>query len=286
VIALPYGWLALFFLMPFLIVLKISFAEQLIAQPPYSALIERTASGYLTLKLNLANYRFLIEDALYWKTYLKSVEVAFFSALMCLVIGYPMAYAMARAPGAWRNVLLMLVVLPFWTSFLLRVYAWIGLLNNNGVINNLLMALGVIDHPLVMMRTNFAVYVGIVYSYLPFMILPLYATLEKLDNTLLEAAADLGCRPWRAFLAITLPLSVPGIIAGFSLVFIPALGEFVIPDLLGGTDTLMIGKVLWDEFFSNRAWPVASAVAIAMLSLVVLVMALQRWLQRRAEASV
>ena len=285
VIALPYLWLALFFLVPFLIVLKISFAEQLIAQPPYSALIERTASGYLTLKLNLANYRFLIDDALYWKTYLKSVEVAFFSALICLVIGYPMAYAMARASSAWRNILLMLVILPFWTSFLLRVYAWIGLLNNNGIINNLLIALGIIDTPIVMMRTNFAVYVGIVYSYLPFMILPLYATLEKLDITLLEAAADLGCRPLRAFLGITLPLSVPGIIAGFSLVFIPALGEFVIPDLLGGSDTLMIGKVLWDEFFTNRAWPVASAVAIAMLSLVVLIMALQRWLQRRAAAA-
>ncbi len=284
VIVLPYAWLALFFLVPFLIVLKISFAEQLIAQPPYSALIERTASGYLTLKLNLANYRFLIEDALYWKTYVKSVEVAFFSALICLILGYPMAYAMARATSAWRNVLLMLVVLPFWTSFLLRVYAWIGLLNNNGVINNLLIALGIIDQPIVMMRTNFAVYVGIVYSYLPFMILPLYATLEKLDNTLLEAAADLGCRPWRAFLAITLPLSLPGIIAGFSLVFIPALGEFVIPDLLGGTDTLMIGKVLWEEFFANRAWPVASAVAIAMLSLVVLIMMLQSWLRRRTEA--
>ena len=283
VIALPYVWLTLFFMVPFLIVLKISFAEQLIAQPPYSALLEHTAEGYVTLKLNLANYRFLIEDALYWKTYLKSVEVAFFSALICLVIGYPMAYAMARAPSAWRGVLLMLVVLPFWTSFLLRVYAWIGLLNNNGVINNLLLALGIIDQPIVMMRTNFAVYVGIVYSYLPFMILPLYATLEKLDNTLLEAAADLGCRPWRAFIAITLPLSVPGIIAGFSLVFIPALGEFVIPDLLGGTDTLMIGKVLWDEFFANRAWPVASAVAIAMLSLVILIMALQSWLQRRVE---
>ena len=284
VIALPYAWLALFFLAPFLIVLKISFAEQLIAQPPYSSLIEHTTEGGLAVKLHLGSYRFLIEDALYIKTYLKSVQVALFSALICLVIGYPMAYAMARAPRAWRNVLLMLVVLPFWTSFLLRVYAWIGLLNNNGVINNVLIALGIIDEPIVMMRTNFAVYVGIVYSYLPFMILPLYATLEKLDDTLLEAAADLGSRPWRAFLAITLPLSVPGIIAGFSLVFIPALGEFVIPDLLGGTDTLMIGKVLWEEFFANRAWPVASAVAIAMLSLVVLIMLLQSWLVRRSEA--
>jgi len=285
VILLPYAWLGLFFLAPFLIVLKISFADQIIAQPPYSALIQWTQDGYLPLKLNFDNYRFLLEDALYWKAYLNSVKVAFVSATICLFIGYPMAYAMARAAPAWRNILLMLVVLPFWTSFLLRVYAWIGLLNNHGVINNLLLAVGLIDQPIVMMKTNFAVYLGIVYSYLPFMILPLYATLEKLDLTLLEAAADLGCRPWRAFLTITLPLSVPGIIAGFSLVFIPALGEFVIPDLLGGTDTLMVGKVLWDEFFANRAWPVASAVAIAMLSLVVIIMLLQAWLERRARAA-
>ena len=282
VIAVPYAWLALFFLVPFLIVLKISFADQLIAQPPYSALVEWTARGYLTLKLNVANYLFLGQDALYWKAYLGSVEIAFFSALICLVIGYPMAYAIARADRSIRGLLLMLVVLPFWTSFLLRVYAWIGLLNNTGVVNNVLLALGVIDRPIVMMRTNFAVYVGIVYSYLPFMILPLYATLEKMDLTLLEAAEDLGCRPFKAFLGITLPLSLPGILAGFSLVFIPALGEFVIPDLLGGTETLMIGKVLWDEFFANRAWPIASAVAIAMLSLVLVIMAFQHWLQRRA----
>jgi putrescine transport system permease protein len=206
VIAVPYLWLGVFFLVPFLIVLKISFADQLIAQPPYSALLELTEKGYLVLKLNLANYRFLIEDALYLNAYLNSVKIAFISALICLVIGYPMAYAMARAERTWRNVLLMLVILPFWTSFLLRVYAWIGLLNNNGVINNLLLALGIIDQPIVMMKTDFAVYVGIVYSYLPFMILPLYATLEKLDVTLLEAAADLGCRPIKAFLTITLPL--------------------------------------------------------------------------------
>jgi putrescine transport system permease protein len=281
VIAIPYGWLTLFFLVPFVIVLKISFADQIIAQPPYSALVELSEKGYLSLKLNLNNYRFLIEDALYWKAYLNSVKVAFYSALICLVVGYPMAYGMARAAPSWRNVLLMLVILPFWTSFLLRVYAWIGLLNNTGVINNLLLATGLIERPLVMMKTNFAVYVGIVYSYLPFMILPLYTTLEKMDPTLLEAAADLGCRPFKAFLTITLPLSLPGIIAGFSLVFIPALGEFVIPDLLGGTDTLMIGHVLWNEFFSNRAWPVASAVAIAMLLLVVVIMLLQSRLARR-----
>ncbi len=281
VVAVPYGWLALFFLVPLLIVLKISFADQLIAQPPYSALVEWTAEGYLTLRLNVENYLFLARDALYWKAYLRSVEIAFFSASICLVIAYPMAYAMARADRALRGLLLMLVVLPFWTSFLLRVYAWIGLLNNTGVINNTLLALGLIDRPLGMMRTDFAVYVGIVYSYLPFMVLPLYATLEKMDLTLLEAAEDLGCRPFEAFLSITLPLSLPGIIAGFSLVFIPALGEFVIPDLLGGTETLMIGKVLWDEFFSNRAWPLASAVAIAMLSLVLVIMAFQHWLARR-----
>jgi putrescine transport system permease protein len=284
VILLPYLWLGLFFLIPFVIVLKISFADQIIARPPYSALWELTEKGYLTLKLNLNNYKFLIEDALYWKAYLNSVKIAFISALICLLIGYPMAYGMARADKAWRNILLMLVILPFWTSFLLRVYAWIGLLNNNGIINNALMSLGIIDHPIVMMKTDFAVYVGIVYSYLPFMILPLFTTLEKMDVTLLEAAADLGCKPLKTFFTITVPLSLPGIVAGFSLVFIPALGEFVIPDLLGGTDTLMIGHVLWSEFFSNRAWPVASAVAIAMLTLVLVMLFLQSRLQRSADA--
>ena len=285
VITLPYLWLLIFFAIPFLIVLKISFADQLIAQPPYSALYQITKEGYLSFKLNLNNYGYLLNDALYWKAYLNSMKIAFFSALIALFIGYPMAYGMARSDRTWRNVLLMLVILPFWTSFLLRVYAWIGLLNNSGIINNILLGLGVIDHPIVMMKTDFAVYVGIVYSYLPFMVLPLYTTLEKMDLTLLEAAADLGCRPFKAFLTITLPLSLPGILAGFMLVFIPALGEFVIPDLLGGTDTLMIGHVLWDEFFANRAWPVASAVAIAMLLLVLALMFVQNTLQRRAEAA-
>ena len=284
VVTLPYLWLLIFFAIPFLIVLKISFADQLIAQPPYSALYEITKDGYLSFKLNLNNYGYLFNDALYWKAYLNSMKIAFFSALIALFIGYPMAYGMARSDRTWRKVLLMLVILPFWTSFLLRVYAWIGLLNNSGIINNILMGLGVIDHPIVMMKTDFAVYVGIVYSYLPFMVLPLYTTLEKMDLTLLEAAADLGCKPFKAFLTITLPLSLPGILAGFMLVFIPALGEFVIPDLLGGTDTLMIGHVLWDEFFANRAWPVASAVAIAMLLMVLALMFVQNTLQRRAEA--
>jgi putrescine transport system permease protein len=229
------------------------------------------------IQVNLGNFLFLVEDSLYWKAYLNSIKVAAVSTLLCLLIGYPMAYAIARAPSTWRNVLLMMVILPFWTSFLLRVYAWIGILKNNGLINNFLMWLGLIEQPIVMMQTDFAIYVGIVYSYLPFMILPLYSNLEKMDLTLLEAAADLGCRPFKAFVTITLPLSLPGVVAGSMLVFIPAVGEFVIPALLGAPDSLMIGKVLWTEFFSNRDWPVASAVAIALLTLLVIpIVLLQR----------
>jgi putrescine transport system permease protein len=264
-------WLLLFFLIPFLIVLQISFAEtRWLGTPPYTPLFEWIDDRYLQLKLNVANYRFLLEDALYRDAWLSSIKVAGISTVLCLLLGYPMAYAIARAETTWRNTLLLLVILPFWTSFLLRVYAWIGLLSNTGVINNTLLALGIIDEPIVMLQTNFAMYIGIVYSYLPFMILPLYANLEKHDPTLLEAAVDLGCRPFRAFLSITLPLSKPGVIAGAMLVFIPAVGEFVIPRLLGGTNSLMIGRVLWDEYFNNRNWPVASAVAMAMLLLLVL----------------
>ena len=281
VIAVPYLWLLLFFLVPFIFVLKISLAEALIARPPYSPLFERGEEAYWTIRLNFENFLFLLEDDLYWKAYLNSAKIAFISTVFCLLIGYPMAYGMARANPAWRNVLLMLVILPFWTSFLLRVYAWIGILKNNGLVNNILMGLGIIDDPIVMMQTDFAVYVGIVYSYLPFMILPLYANLERLDLTLLEAAADLGCRPIKAFVLITLPLSIPGIIAGCLLVFIPAVGEFVIPALLGGPDTLMIGRVLWDEFFANRDWPVASAVAIAVLLLLVVPMMLFQHFQAK-----
>ena len=270
VIAVPWLWLLLFFLIPFLIVLKISFAETQLAVPPYTPLIERVAGGYVQLKIHTSNYLYLFQDSLYLEAFLSSLKVAAISTLLCLAVGYPMAYAIARADASWRNTLLLLVILPFWTSFLLRVYAWIGLLRNNGVINNVLMGLGIIDEPIVMMQTDFAMYVGIVYSYLPFMILPLYSNLEKHDNTLLEAAADLGCRPFKAFLRITLPLSKPGIIAGSMLVFIPAIGEFVIPRLLGGSDSLMIGRVLWDEFFSNRDWPVASAVAISLLIVLVI----------------
>ena len=281
VVAVPYLWLLLFFLVPFAFVLKISLAEALIAQPPYSPLIEWSQDTYFTLRLNIANFLFLLEDDLYWKAYLNSIKIASISTVLCLLLGYPMAYAMARANPESRNILLMLVILPFWTSFLLRVYAWIGILKNNGLVNNILMAIGVIDEPIVMMQTDFAVYVGIVYSYLPFMILPLYANLERLDNTLLEAASDLGCHPAKAFFSITLPLSIPGIIAGCLLVFIPAVGEFVIPALLGGPDTLMIGRVLWDEFFSNRDWPVASAVAIAVLLLLVVPMMLFQYFQAK-----
>ena len=277
VAAVPQFWLGLFFLIPFVIVLKIAFSDAQIAMPPYQPLIEWVGDKALHVKLNFANFAFLVEDNLYWKAYLNSIFVAAVSTLACLLIGYPMAYAIARTSPSTRTILLLLVILPFWTSFLLRVYAWIGLLKNNGLINNALMALGVIDQPIQMLQTDFAVYIGIVYSYLPFMILPLYANLEKMDLTLLEAAADLGSRPWEAFLKVTLPLSLPGIVAGCLLVFIPAVGEFVIPALLGDTGMLMIGKVLWTEFFNNRDWPVASAVAIALLLfLVIPIMFFQR----------
>jgi putrescine transport system permease protein len=269
VIAVPYFWLTILFLIPFIIVFKISFSESRMAMPPYAPLIEWRDGAIVGIKLYFSNYQFLFTDKLYASAFLYSLEVAAVSTIFCLLIGYPMAYAIARATTAWKNLLLMLIVLPFWTSFLLRVYAWIGLLKNNGVINNVLLALGVIHTPLTLMQTDFAVFVGIVYSYLPFMILPLYANLEKHDPTLLEAAADLGARPWRAFMRVTLPLSAPGIMAGSLLVFIPAVGEYVIPSLLGRTDQLMIGRVLSDEFFANRDWPLASSVAILMLVLLV-----------------
>jgi putrescine transport system permease protein len=269
VVAVPWIWLMLFFLIPFIIVLKISFADTRLGVPPYTPLVEWTEGNYLALRLNINNYLFILQESLYLKAFLSSLKVASISTVLCLFIAYPMAYGIARASPSWRNTLLLLVILPFWTSFLVRVYAWIGLLRNNGLINNVLMGLGIIDEPIVMMQTDFAMYIGIVYSYLPFMILPLYSNLEKHDNTLLEAAVDLGATPFKAFLRITLPLSRPGIIAGSMLVFIPAVGEFVIPRLLGGTNSLMIGRVLWDEFFSNRNWPMASAVAITLLLLLV-----------------
>lgn len=286
VVAVPYLWLIVLFLVPFIIVFKISFSETRLAMPPYAPLFEWRDGAIVGIKLYFSNYRFLFTDKLYVSALLYSLKVAGVSTLLCLLIGYPMAYAIARSTAAWKNLLLMLIVLPFWTSFLLRVYAWIGLLKSNGVINNVLLALGIIHAPLTLMQTDFAVFVGIVYSYLPFMILPLYANLEKHDPTLLEAAADLGARPWRAFLRVTLPLSVPGMMAGSLLVFIPAVGEYVIPSLLGRTDQLMIGRVLSDEFFANRDWPVASAVAVLMLILLVVPIVLfQRVQGRELEAS-
>ncbi len=282
----PYAWLVVFFLIPCLIVFKISLSEAQQGIPPYLPLVDWAAEAGTRLRVNLGNYGYLFGDELYAAAYLGSLRLAGISTLCCLLIGYPAAYAIARAPGAWRHSLLLLVALPFWTSFLIRVYAWIGILKTEGLLNGLLLWLGIITEPLQILQTNLAVVIGMVYSYLPFMVLPLYANLEKMDLSLLEAAADLGCRPFRAFLAVTLPLSVPGIIAGSVLVFVPAVGEFVIPDLLGGPDTLMIGKVLWAEFFDNRDWPVASAVAVAMLVLLVApVMVFQHIQHKRAEAT-
>src|SRR5579863_5376436 len=276
VAGVPILWLLLLFLIPFIIVLRISFSEVRLAIPPYTPLIA-WHHGKAALEVHWSAYSFLFTDALYVSSYLYSLKVAAVSTLFCLMLGYPMAYAIARSTPTSRNVLLMLIVLPFWTSFLLRVYAWIGLLKSNGVINNVLLSLGIIHQPITMLQTDFAVYIGIVYSYLPFMILPLYANLEKHEQTLLEAAADLGARPFTAFRRITLPQSLPGIVAGSLLVFIPAVGEYVIPSLLGRTDQLMIGRVLSDEFFENRDWPLASAVAILMLLLLVIpIMLFQR----------
>ena len=272
VITAPYLWLLIFFLAPFAIVFKISFADPIVAQPPYTSLINFSEQADRFFYFTLDNYRFLTEDSLYWISYLKSIKIAFISTCICLLIGYPMAYAIARASPVWRNIFLFLIILPFWTSFLLRVYAWMGMLSTNGVINNLLISIGLIDQPLKLLYTDFAVYIGIVYSYLPFMILPLFANLEKLDFDLNEAAADLGARPLIAFRDITLPLSIPGIIAGSLLVFIPAMGEFVIPSLLGGLDSLMIGRTLYDEFFGNRDWPLSSALASILLLILVLPM--------------
>jgi putrescine transport system permease protein len=283
VIAAPMIWLLIFFLIPFAVVLKISLSELVIASPPFTPLMEWTSDGRIVLTLNLGNFQFLADDPLYINAYLSSIRIAAVSTLITLLIAYPMAYFIARADEKHRGLLLMLVILPFWTSFLLRVYAWIGFLKTNGVINNFLMALG-LPEPIVMLQTDFAVYVGIVYTYLPFMVLPLYTSLVKLDDSLLEASADLGAKPFTTFFTITLPLSMPGIIAGSMLVFIPAVGEFVIPALLGGPNTLMIGRVLWDEFFANRDWPVASAVAIAMLLVIVLPIMFVRNTQIGADA--
>ncbi|MDX5359751.1 MAG: ABC transporter permease subunit [Alphaproteobacteria bacterium] len=286
----PYLWLLVFFLAPFAIVLKISLSDLAIAMPPYEPVLDvfggLAGIGDFLRALDFENYVWLTQDSLYWRSYLSSVQIAAVSTLLALLVGYPMAYGMARAPRACRPTLLMLVILPFWTSFLIRVYAWIGILKNEGLLNLLLVdILGVTDTPLTILNTTTAVYIGIVYSYLPFMVLPLYAALEKLDESLIEAALDLGCTPFRAFWQVTFPLSLPGVLAGCFLVFIPAVGEFVIPDLLGGSDTLMIGTTLWTEFFGNRDWPVSSAVAILLLLiLVVPIVFFQRLQDRNREA--
>ena len=288
VLAIPYAWLLVLFFIPFLIVVKISFSTAMLAQPPYFPIFH-LGDGFAALweqakKFTTDNYTFLTTDALYWKAYLSSLWIAFASTVLVLLVSYPIAYGMARAPRRWQPTLLMLVILPFWTSFLIRVYAWIGILKKEGLLNELLLWLGVIHEPLTILNTNWAVYIGIVYSYLPFMILPLYAALEKMDESLLEAAEDLGCTRLKAFWNITFPLSLPGVVAGCFLVFIPVTGEFVIPDLLGGNGTLMIGKTLWDEFFHNRDWPLASAVAvILLLILVVPIVLFQNQEQARAE---
>jgi len=274
VIAIPYLWLLAFFLVPFFIVVKISLSQTAIAIPPYLPVfgLEEGVSGFLQglREFSFDNYLWLLDDPIYVKAYLSSLFIAAVSTALTLLVGYPIAYGMARAPNAVRPMLLMAVILPFWTSFLIRVYAWIGILKPEGLLNQFLFSLGIIDQPLLILNTTMAVYIGIVYSYLPFMVLPLYATLEKMDYALIEAAEDLGCTPLAAFWKITFPLSLPGVIAGSMLVFIPAVGEFVIPDLLGGSETLMIGKTVWDEFFTNRDWPVSSAVAVVLLLILVL----------------
>ncbi|MER9948680.1 ABC transporter permease subunit [Mesorhizobium sp. M0047] len=287
VIIIPYVWLLFFFLIPFVIVFKISLSQTAIAIPPYTPALDISDgfSGFVAQlkQLNLDNYTWLTQDALYFNAYVTSVIIAAISTVLTLLVGYPIAYGMARAPATIRPTLLMLVILPFWTSFLIRVYAWIGILKPEGLLNQLLLATGVIHQPLIILNTYTAIFIGIVYSYLPFMVLPLYSALEKMDYSLIEAAKDLGCPPTSAFWKITFPLSLPGVIAGCLLVFIPAVGEFVIPDLLGGSQTLMIGKTLWNEFFGNRDWPLSSAVAVILLLLLIVPIMLFQRAQARAQ---
>ena len=288
-IAVPYLWLLALFLVPFLIVFKISLSDTALARPPYFPQWH-LEDGFNALmayirEMDLENFWFLTSDDLYWKAYLSSLRIAIVATFFTLLVGFPIAYGMARAPQEWRPTLMMLVILPFWTSFLIRVYAWIGILSGEGYLNQFLLWIGVIQEPLIILNTNIAVYIGIVYTYLPFMILPIYSALEKLDESLLEAAEDLGCSRFTAFWLVTFPLSKQGVIAGCFLVFIPTIGEFVIPSLLGGSSTLMIGKVLWEEFFNNRDWPVASAVAILLLLILIIpIILFQRNEQKNREA--
>ena len=286
VILLPYLWLAIFFLAPFVIVLKISLSQSVLAQPPYTPVLDLTA-GWQGLKefaaqLSLDSFGLLASDSLYLVSYVKSLQVAAISTALLFALGYPIAYGMARAPRAWQPMLVMAVVLPFWTSFLIRIYAWINILQRDGLLNDVLMRLHIIDAPAAWLSSDTAIYIGMVYSYLPFMVLPLYASLEKIDESLLEAASDLGCPSWKAFWLVTFPLSLPGVAAGALLSFIPIVGEFVIPDLLGGSESQMIGQTLWTEFFSNRDWPVASAIAITLLGLLLVPILFYERLQQRS----
>lgn len=282
IIAIPFVWLLLFFLTPFFIVAKISLAELAIASPPFTPMVEWADGGIVTIRLVFDNFSYIFQDSLYFDTYVNSLKISVTSTVLCLLFGYPIAYAIVRSGPVAKPILLLLIILPFWTSFLLRVYAWMGLLADQGTINNILMAVGFIDEPIRMLYTEFAVFIGIVYTYMPFMILPLYANMEKLDGSLNEAAADLGSRPMNTFFRVTLPLTVPGIIAGSLLVFIPATGEYVIPDLLGGGNVQMIGRVLFNEFSRNSDWPVAAAVAIVLLVLLVLPIIIFQYFQGKA----
>ena len=267
----PYAWLVLFLLVPFVLVFKISLADLKFGIPPYTSLTE-VKDEAIHFTLHLRGYFLLFSDSLYITTYISSLKMAAVTTLWCILIGYPMAYYIARSPDSIRNVLLLAVILPFWTSLLLRVYAWVGILRSDGLLNSVLMGLGVIEVPLEIYRTDWAVYIGLIYAYLPFFILPLYANLVKLDTRLLDAAYDLGAKPWRAFVSITLPLSMPGIVAGAMLVFIPSVGEYVIPEMLGGADTLMMGRIMWNEFFTNADWPMASAITVIMVLLLLIPM--------------
>jgi putrescine transport system permease protein len=285
VIAVPYLWLAVFFVLPFLIVLKLSISQMALAQPPYTPLLDLSA-GWQGLKdfasaLTLESYAILFSDTLYIGSYLKSLWIALVSTLLLAILGLPVAYALSRAPQRWQPMLLTAIILPFWTAFLIRIYAWINILQREGLLNDVLLALRIIDQPVGWLASDTAVFIGIVYSYLPFMVLPVYAALEKMDESLLEAAADLGCPRWKVFWLVTLPVALPGILAGALLCFIPIVGEFVIPDLLGGSQSIMIGQTLWTEFFSNKDWPVASALAVVLFALLLVPIMIYQRLQTR-----
>lgn len=286
VIAIPMAWMVLFFLVPFFFILKISLSEKIFARPPFLPIFDWSEGGFPTIILSIKNYLFLFSDAIYALAYIQSIKIAAIATFLTLLISWPCAWMVAHAPASRRNILLLMIVLPFWSSFLLRVYAWIGILNINGYLNNFLIWMGAIDQPLVILQTNFAIYLGITYSYLPFMLLPLYVTFVKMDKSLIEASADLGCKPWQTFLRIIIPLSRHGIIAGCLLVFVPAVGEFVIPALLGGSDSLMIGQILWSEFFKSRDWPVASAVSVALVLLLVVPIIWLRNLHMQPEGNI